>query len=122
MKQYKIITAYNTVEEMRKKKVEYPSTVSHALFKLKKALQDQYEFQSEEEKKILNELKPDVDEPGKFNFHSKENAELFLKKMEELGQLDVDLDYKKPTIKLTDSLPMTIDEIEVLDDFIVFEE
>lgn len=122
MKQYKIITAYNIIEEMRKKKIEYPSTVSYALFRVKKALQDQYEFQSEEERKILEELKPDVNGPGQFDFHNNENAQRFLDRLEELRQLDVDLDYTKPTIKLTDNLPMTIEEAEALDDFINFEE
>lgn len=122
MKQSKIIIAYNTIEQIKKREMVYPSTVSYALFKTKKALQDQYDFQSEEETKLLKEFNPEQGENGNLKFKSNDEASQFLTKLDELGNLEVKLEYEKQKIKLTDDLKFSVAEIEALDDFIVFEE
>ena len=121
MKQGKIIAAYNTIENLRKQDVRYPSTVSMALFRTKKALEAQYEFQSEEEKKLVEELNPTQEDNGTLKFASEEDAQKFVNRMREINDIDVDLDYTKQKIKLRDEFGLTLDEIETLDPFIEFD-
>ena len=122
MKQSKIIAAYNALENLKRQNIRYPSSVSLALFKVKKALQDQKEYQDEEQQKIFEDLKPEVVDDHRFKFASDEAAREFAKRLQELENLEVDLEFAKPTIKLCDDYGFTLAEIEALADFIEFEE
>ena len=122
MKQSKIMSAYQAIEKIKNKDKEYPLNITYTLFKVKKMLQDQWDFQLEEEKKIFNQFSPEVQENGDYKFESREKAQEFTDKLAELGNMEVDLKITKPKIKLSEQIDLTLGEIEALDEFIEFEE
>ena len=121
MKQQQIRNAYQIVEEMRNNGERYPLRVSDALFRVKKALQSQWEFQQEEVQKIYELYKPEQ-EGMQLHFETPEKAEEFTKAVDELANLEVELDYVKPriNISLAETAGFTLAEREALDEFIEF--
>lgn len=120
MKQFKIIAAYKTIEDIKQRNKEYPLAVAHAIFKIKKTLQDQWDFQVEEERKLFEKYSPVSDDGNSIKFASDEDAKAFSSKIAELSDMDVELDYIKPKIRLSEQFDLTLSEMEALDDFIEF--
>lgn len=120
MKQYKIINAYKIIQDIEKKDKEYPLTISHAIFKVKRALQDQWDFQIAEEQKIFAKYHPKQLEDGRFQVDSEELGAEWMDKLTQLSNMDVDIDYSKPQIRITDDVGLTVREVDALSDFVDF--
>lgn len=119
MKQLKIIEAYKAIQKM----MDEPLTIgsSYKIFKLKKKLQDQWDFQYDEEQKLLSELQPDMNSDG-MKFASTEDADKYRALIKELSNIDVDIEGLPIQIPLTENITLSPANIEALDGFIEFYE
>lgn len=118
MKQMIIANAYKTITKFDNEQL--PLDISYKLYKVKKALQDQWDFQIKEEEKIFDKYHPQV-ESGKYIFDTKEDEENFAKEIIALANLEIDLDFNKVSIGFGDRLKLSINEIDALNEFIDFE-
>ena len=114
MKQSKIITAYNTAEQL----VECNLTDQEQweVCKLRQFLRPNYEFQQERENAIREKYSSFIDMNGMING---EKAQEFVKEINAIGDVEVELEErKKPQIKFTKGITFKI--TEPLEDFIEF--
>lgn len=121
MKQKDIIKAYKVLEGMNTN--TYPLKLAHDLYMLKKALDPHYQFQVEKEKEIYTKYSPVQTETG-LDFGSKEKADAFLleynKLIEEMQDMEVDLDFVKPSIDLSMDIKLSMADMEALEPFVEF--
>ena len=125
MKQSKIIRAYKALTNISQQKL--PLSVSYKLWNLSRLLQPQWEFQTDEEAKVIEKYNPVANADGSMNFGSEERAKEckaeYEKTVAEIAELDVDLgDFKKVTLHLDDNIDISIGEIEALSEFVDFVE
>ena len=118
MKQQQIVNAYKVIKKYEEEKL--PLDISLALFKLKKRLQDQWDFEIEQERKIFDKYQPEQGSAGSFNFKSKEDEAGFAKDIAALLNMDVDWDEDKIKIDFGGRVDMSLADVEALDDFITF--
>lgn len=118
MKQERFVNAYKVIQKYESEKM--PLDISYGLFKVKKILQDQWDFEVSREEEIYNRYKPSSDEKGNFKFDSPEDQKNFVKELTDLLSMDIDMDIEKVKIKFDDRIEMSLADIEALDDFIEF--
>ena len=120
MKQQQILNAYKVIQKYSNDKL--PLDISYAFFKLKKALQEQWEFELERERKIFDKYHPTQEEDGQLKFDNDEDMKNFSKELTELLDMEVDMyDFSKIKVDFGGRLDMPVVDIEALDDFITFE-
>ena len=125
MKQKDIIKAFHALQKYEEK--DLPIRISYSLFKVKKLIEDHVEFQLNAEQEIFQKYKPTSNEDGSLKFKSEEQAREFAQefssKIDEIGEIEVELDLKnKPKISLDQMVDMSIEDIEALEPFIEFTE
>lgn len=117
MKQYAIIKAYKALTKLGQQ--DLPIKLAFDLFKIKRALQTQWDFQVDEEAKLTagTTVNPD----GSVTFETPEKAEAFRARLKELASIDVDLKIKPVQIPLSiPGLKLSMDDIDALDCFVQF--
>jgi hypothetical protein len=121
MKQGALIQAYKALQKLAGQ--ELPIKIACAIHRQIVAIRPAWEFQIEEERKIIGRLGPDVQPNGVLQFKSTEDAVEFKSRMGEIADMDVD-DVRIDTIILPDSLDafLTARDIEALDGFVNFSE
>jgi hypothetical protein len=121
MKQGALIQAYKALQKLAGQ--ELPIKIACAIHRQIVAIRPAWEFQIEEERKIIGRLGPDVQPNGDLQFKSTEDAVEFKSRMGEIADMDVD-DVRIDTIILPDSLDafLTARDIEALDGFVNFSE
>lgn len=118
MKQQQIVNAYKVIKKYENDKL--PLDISYAFFKLKKKLQEQWDFEVEREKTIFDKYKPEQKQDGNITFSSKEDEEGFEKEIAELLNMESDWDDEKIKVNFDGRIDMPVVDIEALDDFITF--
>ena len=118
MKQEKIIEAYRVLKNMAWE--SYPLPVAYSLYNLRKSMEPQADFQLEQEKKLIEEFNGKPGENGLINFGDQENAQKFLEKIKELGDLEVDFIFTPIDIPISEDIKITPNDIEKLDGFVNF--
>lgn len=118
MKQLKIIQAYNVTEQLTKDDT-LTITAKWVLYKLRKELTSHYEFYVEESRKLFSNYETTVDGDN-ITFKTAELAKEYQTKQEEIDNFEVELNSEKQTIKLSDIPNITVQQIELLDEFIEF--
>ena len=118
MKQQKFVEAYKIIQKYENEKL--PLDISYGFFKVKKLLQDQWDFEVSKETEIFNKYQPTTDENGVFNFKSAEDQTNFSKEFTDLLDMEVDWNSEKIKINFGDRIEMSLAEIEALNDFIEF--
>ena len=117
MKQFRIIKAYKALIKLGQQ--DLPIRLAFDLFKIKQALQPQWDFQLDEENKLAASAKVSAD--GSVTFDSPEAAEAFRQKLKELSDIDVDLKITPARIPLSiPGLTLSMDDIDALDCFVQF--
>ena len=117
MKQFRIIKAYKALTKLGQQ--DLPIRLAFDLFKIKQALQPQWDFQLDEENKLAASAKVSAD--GSVTFDSPEAAEAFRQKLKELSDIDVDLKITPARIPLSiPGLTLSMDDIDALDCFVQF--
>lgn len=118
MKQEKYISAYKVIQKYENEKL--PLDISYGLFKVKKILQDQWDFEVTKEQEIFDRYKPSVNDDGSFSFETTEDQIGFAKELSDLLSMKVDQDFDKVKIDFGDRVELSLTDIEALDDFIEF--
>ena len=117
MKQFKIIKAYKALTKLGQQ--DLPIRLAFDLFKIKQALQPQWDFQLDEENKLTASAKVNAD--GTVTFDTPEAAEMFRQKLKDLSDIDVDLKITPARIPLSiPGLTLSMDDIDALDCFVQF--
>ena len=117
MKQFRIIKAYKALTKLGQQ--DLPIRLAFDLFKIKQALQPQWDFQLDEENKLTASAKVNAD--GSVTFDTPEAAEMFRQRLKDLSDIDVDLKVKPVQIPLSiPGLTLSMDDIDALDCFVQF--
>ena len=117
MKQFKVIKAYKALTKLGQQ--DLPIKLAFDLFKIKQALQPQWDFQVDEENKLTTSAKFNPD--GTVSFDSPEAADAFRQKLKDLSDIDVDLKITPVRIPLSiPGLTLSMDDIDALDCFVQF--
>lgn len=117
MKQFRIIKAYKALIKLSQQ--DLPIRLAFDLFKIKQALQPQWDFQLDEENKLTASAKVNAD--GSVTFDTPEAAETFKQKLKNLSDIDVDLKVTPAQIPLnTPGLKLSMEDIDALDMFVKF--
>lgn len=116
MTQGKAIQAYFTLFALKGVK----GSTAFTVYKLKNELKKIVDFQSEEEKKIIEKHGGTISESGKVTLPEKADAKTYEQEMNELHNIECDLE---PVEIAIDNLPeITVPQIEALDGIIKFVE
>lgn len=117
MKQSAIVKAYRAINKLGQ--LSLPAKLAFDLFKIKQALQLQYDFQLAEESKAITGGTVNAD--GSVSFDNQDAAAACQAKLQELAGIDVDLQIKPARIPLsTPGLTLSMDDIAALDGFVQF--
>lgn len=117
MKQFKVIKAYKALTKLGQQ--DLPIKLAFDLFKIKQALQPQWDFQLDEENKLTASAKVNAD--GSVTFESQEAAAAFRQRLKELSDIDVDLKVKPVQIPISiPGLTLSMDDVDALDCFVQF--
>lgn len=117
--QSKAVVAYKTINKISGGNLPLP--VAFALFKMKKKLAAQFEFQIEQEQKIIEECKASVDAEGNWTFESEEDKKAFVERLTEVSNMPVEIDIDPQTIPLNANIELSVEDMEALENFIEFE-
>jgi hypothetical protein len=114
MKQFDIIKAYKTLETLADNK-NFNGKEQWDLYNLRKELRSHAEFQEEREKALYDKYISFADDKGQIS--GKPYAD-YLKDLEELNSMEIELDIDKLSIRFVDG--MSFKDAEPLEDFIEF--
>ena len=115
----KIVCAYKAVLSLADKPLPLPT--AYALHKLKKALEPQWEFFCEEERKNIRACGGTLGDDGKITFENGGKTAEFLEKETALSGMEVDLDIKPVQIALSSDLDISMNDLAALDDLVEIE-
>lgn len=115
--QEKVLTAYSALTRIRK---TVRGVTALDLFHLKNQLQENIDFQSEEEMKLIDEYGGTVTGDGLVLIADEEKKKAFAKAMAELRKMEVEIKADMPTVNLEKNPEITMEDIEQLHEFINF--
>lgn len=120
MKQGKIIDAYKALNKLSA--CPLPIKTAYALHKLRASLKSVWDFQCEEEEKLIDRLGPSVADNGDLVFKNWGDKQEFLRVQKELAEQEQEIDYQPVTVGFLDSITLSANDIDMLDGFVKFEE
>lgn len=120
MKQGKIIDAYKALNKLSA--CSLPIKTAYALHKLRANLKSVWDFQCEEEGKLIERLQPIADADGNLTFATMEGKKEFLRVQHELSEQEQEIDFQPVTVGLLDGITLSANDIDMLDGFVTFEE
>lgn len=119
MQQSQIIRAYKSISKLSQ--LDLPIRLAFDLFRIKSALQPQWDFQVVEETKAAAGA-TQLDD-GRLQFATAEDAEAFRDKLRALGEIDIEL-KGLPVARIplsTPGLKLSVEDIDALKDFVNFD-
>lgn len=116
MTQGKIIMAIKTLDKMKSQPMPLP--LSYKLYKLRKTLQPHWDWQVEQEMKILEEK--GVQTENGLTITQEERAE-FDSALLAIIEIEVEKDWTPVKVSVSDGLTISIEDIEALDGFVEIE-
>ena len=118
--QAQAITAFVTIRKMERQPIN--TFTAYKLFKLKKALADIVDFQSEQEIKLIEELGGKVSPDGAIDLPEDKKAE-YIERHKELEEMECEIDREgKIELYMKELKEISISDMEALDDFIEWKE
>ena len=118
MKQIKLIQAYTTTDEISKND-NLTISAKWVLYKLRKELASHYEFYINESRELFNKYETTADK-DLITFKSAAEAKEYQTKQAEIDNFEVEFSAEKQQLKLSDIPNITVQQIELLDEFIEF--
>ena len=116
MTQGDAVRAYGAITRMGSKAT---GAAAFTLFRLKKGLQEIFEFQNEQEKELVQKFGGQLIENGLVVIADKEKREQFQAEVEKLHGMECDIQpVKIPAAAIPE---ISLAEIEALDGFVIFE-
>ena len=116
MTQGDAVRAYGAITRMGSKAT---GAAAFTLFRLKKGLQEIFEFQNEQEKELVQKFGGQLIENGLVVIADKEKREQFQAEVEKLHGMECDI--QPVTIPAAAIPEISLAEIEALDGFVIFE-
>jgi mRNA-degrading endonuclease YafQ of YafQ-DinJ toxin-antitoxin module len=120
MKQGKIIDAYKALNKLAS--CQLPIKTAYQIHKLRAALKSAWDFQCEEEGKLIERLHPVADADGNLTFATMEGKKEFLRVQHELSEQEQEIDYQPVTVGFSDGITLSANDIDALDGFVTFGE
>lgn len=129
MKQETIIRAMKALNTLAAQSLPIKSAC--AIHRLRAQLRPAWDFQQQEEDKMLGKLQPTVDQDGNLNFKTPEDAQKYRGLLKELGAMDAEGNtlpegFTIPPVALPvrtlDGIQITANEVEALEGFVTFTE
>ena len=121
MKQHQIIRAYKSMKKLADQ--DLPIKTAYRIHRMMMGMGPAWEFQREEEDKILRKLKPKVMENGRLEFSSPEDAQAFKNKLEEIGGMEAEgVDVEPIAMQIPNGAILSANDIDSLTGFIEFTE
>jgi len=129
MKQVQIIKAMQALNNLAAQALPIKSAC--AIHRLRVQLRPAWDFQQEEEDKLLGKLKPTIDPDGNLDFKTPEDAQKYRELLKELGAMDAEgntlpegFTIQPVTLPLRamDGIQITANEVEALEGFVTFME
>lgn len=121
MKQYQVNRAVKALNRLSS--LPLPVRDAYNVFTLGKALEPNYEFVTEQEKKIIQKYGGIIGRDGNISFGDQSNTQEFENEMNELSNMDVEIKFEPVTLSfdaLGDS-KITPADIMALNGFVNFE-
>ena len=121
MKQNQVIRAYNAMKKLANQ--ELPIKISCKIHRLMVSIRPAWDFQLNEEDKILRRLNPTTLENGALQFNSPEDAKEFRDKLDEIGNMDTeDMDLHPIQLPIPEGALISANDLEALEGFVEFVE
>lgn len=120
MKQGKLVSAYKVISDLYQQRLPLP--ISYKLYKLKATLQKAWDFQVDEERKLVDEFKPTVLEDGRLQFADPDSAQSFDSHVRDVLDMDSDIEVTPVILPVIDGLSITPSAIENLEGIVTFTE
>lgn len=113
------VKAYNTINKLSSGYM--PLSIAYKFFKMKQALKSNYDFQVEQEQLLFEEFRPEYKD-NMWMFGNEEDRDTFIDKLNEINEMPVEINIDKQHIMLNDHIIISIEDMEILEDFIIFDE
>lgn len=120
MKQGKIIDAYKALNKLAS--CQLPIKTAFQLHKLRTALKPAWDFQCEEEGKLIERLNPSATSDGNLQFKCTKDKQEFLRVQKELAEQEQEIDFQPVTVGFSDGITLSANDIDALDGFVTFVE
>lgn len=118
MKQLKIANAYNATEEIIQSN-SLSINAKWVLYNLRKELSSCFEFYFDESRELFSKYET-VTNGKTIKFNTPEEATEYKLKQDEIDNFEIEFKTEKQQLKLSDIPNITVQQIELLDDFIEF--
>ena len=98
------------------------ANISYSLYKLLKKIQEELDFYSKEEEKLIETYADGIDEKGKVIFSDEQKKKMFFNEIEKLQNTNIDLNFSKINISLSDiqNIKLTPSDFYLLENIINF--
>lgn len=117
-KQKNVIKAYNALLKIYDRVID--GYISLPLFRLKKALTAQYQFQQAQEQKLTMKYGEGINKDRTVRFKSEADKDEFFQALGEMAEMDVEVEWKRISL-VVDEVPFSVKELDALDGFIEFQ-
>lgn len=120
MKQYQINSAYEALVSLAGFKL--PVKTSYNIWKVAKKIEEAHSFYEQQKLKYINSHNGVISSDGRVTFNSNNDENLFIKDMNDLINLDIELDICPVVVNLDDfgNQSISITDIARLDGFVEF--
>lgn len=112
IKQKQAIDAYKVLVKLEQQ--DMPGKFAMHCFKMKKKLEPQFQFQDEQEHRLIKQLGCTLKDSGEIEFPDDAAKEKYIKKIGEIADVEVSLDIEKKEFDITD-LHLSAKDIEALE-------
>ena len=120
MKQYQINSAYEALVSLASFKL--PAKTSYNIWKIAKKIEESHSFYEQQKLKYIESHNGTISTDGRVTFNSADDENLFVKDMNDLINLDVELDIHPVVVSLDDfgNQSISMKDIARLDGFVEF--
>ena len=119
MKQRKVVLAYKALLRLSEQRLPLP--VAYGLYKAKKALDSAWQFQLEQEEKMIAECKGLIDGSGSVTFPDDAARLEYVQKAMELNEMETEIEAPGVILSADSGLNLTLNEIDALDGIVRIE-
>ena len=118
--QGKAVASFSALTKMARRPMG--SFAAFKLFRLRKALRDIVDFQTEQEQKLLEELGGAFTDEGNAKFDTTEKADEFVKRHKELENMECEIETERIAMYMKEIPEISLAEMEILETFIDWKE
>ena len=111
--QGKIVNAYRVL--LRLSEQQLPLPVAYALYKAKKALDPQWQFQLEQEQKLIRDCGAELHPDGTVTFPDDAARESYVAAALELNEMETEIEVPEIVLPEDSGLSLSVNEIDALD-------